>query len=212
MLICIDQSGCSGFKLTKNSTPYLFIGLIIFKDFSEAEKAGKAMQELKKSLNIQPAFTFNKDSFRVIESVLNEICQYDFEIRVLIADKVGIEDQKLRENSDLFYEYLTRTLIKNNEDIFKNASIKINKNIDKRFKRILNINLHIHHEFKNIKFNGLKKDSLIQLTDMMIGVIAKNYTDESIPSYQLFNKLLENKKIKSIWKIREASDRLNTLH
>lgn len=212
MLVLIDKYGCSGFKFTKGSTPYLAIGIIIFKNFSEAEKVGNAIKKLKNTLNISPTFNFNKTSWKVKEFFFNEICKYEFEIRVLIADKIGFNDKIFRNNSNLFYEYLITTLIKNNDDILSNASLKINKSIDSKFKKVFTKYLDKliqQQTLKKFKFSYSKQDSLIELTDMMIGIISKYYTDESIFSYQLFNKLVENKKIKSIWKLRESSD---TLH
>lgn len=208
MLVLVDKCGCPGFKFTKGSTPYLVIGMVIFKDFSEAEKAGNAIKKLKNTLNIGSEFKFNKTSWKVKEFFFDKICQYDFEIRVLIADKIGLNDKNLRNNSNSFYEYLITTLIKNNDDIFSNASIKINKSIDREFKRIFTKHLDklIEQQTLNkFRFSNSKNDSLIELTDMAIGIISKYYTDESILSYQLFNRLVENKKIKSIWKLRESS-------
>src|SRR5262249_54649497 len=127
-------------------------------------------------------------------------------------DKIGIDDPGIRKNSTSFYEYLITTLINNNEDILLNASLKINKNTDKKFQSILKKHLQEKLEqqkIKKFKFSSSKTDLLIQLADMLIGIISKNYTDESVVSNQLVNKLVENNKIKSIWRLRESS---NTLH
>lgn len=60
MLVLIDESGCSGFKLGKGSTPFFVIGMVTFFDFEEAEKASNKISELRTNLNIWPEFKFSK--------------------------------------------------------------------------------------------------------------------------------------------------------
>ncbi|MEO8402129.1 MAG: DUF3800 domain-containing protein [Gammaproteobacteria bacterium] len=208
MLVLIDKYGCSGFKLTKHSTPYLVIGMVIIRDFAIAEKMANTINALKKSLNINPEFKFGKASLKVKELFLDSICDFDFEIRVIIADKIGISNLELKHNSDNFYNYLIATLIKNNEDILSNASLKINNHVDRKFRDCLQKNLQEQAKslmIKKFKFSNSENDALIQLADMLIGMISNNYTNESVNSYKLFNKLMANNKIKSIWKLRESS-------
>lgn len=208
MLVLVDKYGCSGFKLTKHSTPYLVIGMVIIRDFSTAEKMASTINKLKKSLNINPEFKFEKTSFNIKELFLDSICNFDFEIRVIIADKIGISNPELKHNTDNFYNYLITTLIKNNEDILSGASLKINQHIDRKFRNCFQKNLQEQAKslmINKFKFSHSRNDALIQLADMLIGVISNNYTNESVSSYKLFNKLMANNKIKNIWKLRESS-------
>ncbi len=208
MLVLIDKCGCPGFRIIKGSTPYLVIGIVRFKDFAEAEKASNAINELKKTLNMSPQFKFSKTNFKIKEIFFDAICHFDFEIRALIADKAGINVPDLRNNTASFYRYLIATLLQNNNDILLGASVKINKNIDRNFRQTLTKHLHEQsekHLIKKFTFSDSKSDSLIQLVDMITGAISKNYMDDSIHSHQLFNKLVANNKIKSIWKLRESS-------
>ena len=208
MLVLIDKCGCPGFKIIKGSTSYLVIGIVYFKNVAEAEKASRAINELKMKLGISPQFKFSKTNFKVKEIFFDVICHYDFEIRALIADKVGMNVPDLRSNTVSFYQYLIATLLQNNNDIFLDASVKINKNVDRNFQQILTKNLREQSEqpiIKKFTFRDEKSDSLIQLVDMITGAISKNYMDDSLHSHQLFNKLIENNKIKNIWKLRESS-------
>ena len=60
MLVLIDESGCPGFKLTKGSTPYFIVGMIIFEDFTQAEFVSKSIAALGQTL--QGAASFNSFS------------------------------------------------------------------------------------------------------------------------------------------------------
>ncbi|MDR3478863.1 MAG: DUF3800 domain-containing protein [Gammaproteobacteria bacterium] len=208
MLVLIDKSGCPGFKLIQNSTPYLVIGMVIFKEFVEAEKVSAAIAGLTKALNLHSGLQFNKASLKVKEIFFDLVCRFNFEVRAVIADKVGIDVANLRQDPGAFYEYLTTTLLQDNEDILLNANLKINKNIDRKFRFVLQKQLQervLHHKIKKFTWQDQKHDSLIQLVDMITGIISNSYTQDSLVSRQLFDKLVESNKIKHIWKLRESS-------
>ncbi len=94
MLVLIDESGCPGFKLTKGSTPFFVVGMVIFKDFSQAEAASKAITDLRQTLSVNPEFKFSKTHPTVKDKFFDELCQYDFEVRALVVDKNNIYSQK----------------------------------------------------------------------------------------------------------------------
>lgn len=207
LLILIDKCGCPGFKITKGSTPYLVIGVVQFKNFLQAEKASMAINELKKTLNIQPQFKFNKTSFKIKESFFYEICDYEFEVRALVADKFGINVPGLRNNSTSFYQYLVATLFQDNNDIFAGSSIKVNKNTDRIFQQVLTKYIkeqNQQHKIKKFAFSEAKNDFLIQLANMITGAISRSYMDDNVHAHQLLNILLEAKKIKNIWRLRDS--------
>ena len=81
----IDESGCPGFKLTKGSTPFFVVGMVIFKDFSQAEAASKAITDLRQTLSVNPEFKFSKTHPTVKDKFFDELCQYAFEVRALVA-------------------------------------------------------------------------------------------------------------------------------
>lgn len=60
MLVLIDESGCSGFKFNKGSTPYFVVAMVIFSDFKQAEIASENIGLLRDQLNIKPEFKFSK--------------------------------------------------------------------------------------------------------------------------------------------------------
>lgn len=60
MLVCIDESGCTGFKLEKGSSPYFVVAMVIFKDLKEAERCSRRIAELRRELKVRPEFKFNK--------------------------------------------------------------------------------------------------------------------------------------------------------
>lgn len=201
MLVLIDESGCPGFKLTKGSTPYFVVGMIIFKDFTQAEAASKAIEGLRKALNINPEFKFSKTRGPIKDNFFEIICQYNFEVRALVVDKNKLYSHKLRNDTDSFYNYFVKTLMQYDNDLLE-ASIKIDGSGDKEFKKALATYLRQsigQNKIKKFKFIDSKKDNLIQLADMIVGAIARSYSETRKDTNRWLNVLKKKGKIKNIW-------------
>jgi hypothetical protein len=200
--VLIDESGCPGFKLTKGSTPYFVVGMVIFNDFFHAEAASKTITDLRQSLNINPEFKFSKTHPSIKDRFFDEICQHHFEIRALVVDKSNIYSHKLRNDTDSFYNYFIRTLMQYDNNTLQNASIKIDGSGDKEFKKALNSYLRKYigeHKIKKFKFTDSRKDNLIQLADMVVGAIARSYSETRKDADRWLNVLKKRGKVRNIW-------------
>lgn len=181
MLVLIDESGCPGFKLQKGSTPFFVVGMVIFNDLLQASAAGSAITELKQSLKINPEFKFSKTRPAIKDKFFDVICQYNFEVRALVVDKSKLYSPKLRNDTNSFYNYFVKSLMQYDNDVLRNASIKIDGSGDKEFKKALTCYLRQsigQYKIKKFKFTDSKSDSLIQLADMVVGAIARSYSNK----------------------------------
>jgi len=202
LLVLIDESGCPGFKLQKGSTPFFVVGMVIFKDFVQAQAASVAITELKQSLKINPEFKFSKTRPAIKDKFFDAICQYDFEVRALVVDKSKLYSPKLRHDTDSFYNYFVKSLMQYDNDVLLNASIKIDGSGDKEFKKALTSYLRQsigQHKIKKFKFTDSKSDNLIQLADMVVGAIARSYSNNRKDGNRWLNVLRKKGKIKNIW-------------
>lgn len=77
MLILIDESGDSGFKLDKGSSKFLVIAGVFFCDFSEAEKTASELKLLKKELNLlgKTEFHFSTTHPKIKEAFFCRVVQ-----------------------------------------------------------------------------------------------------------------------------------------
>lgn len=202
LLVLIDESGCPGFKLKKGSTPYFVVGMIIFRDYSQAEAASKKIEDLRKNFSIKPEFKFSKTRSEIKDEFFEAICFYNFEVRALVVDKSKIYSTKLRTDTDSFYNYFVKSLMQNDGDSLLDASIKIDGSGDREFKNALNTYLRKQigqNKIKKFKFADSKKDSLIQLADMIVGAIARSYNEQRSNANRWLNMLERKGKIKNIW-------------
>ena len=176
MLVYIDESGCTGFKLEKKSSPYFTIGMVVFSDLTEAEKASQNIRALKEKLSIKSEFKFSKSHPNVKDEFFKVACKSKFQLRALIVNKRNIYNSKIRANTKNFYNYCLKQLIQDDEGMLTGAHIRIDGKENRLFINTLSQYLNNQlpkNKIASIKFIDSKKDCLIQLADMSIGAIAR---------------------------------------
>lgn len=178
MLICIDESGCPGFKLGKGSTPYFVISMVIFNTFQDAEDTAKAIQKFKYEIKFRDEFKFNKTCDKVKREFFNRVSQCRFQIMALVVDKEKIYSQKLRNDNTSFYNFFLKSLLHYDSGVLENASVKVDGSGDREFKqelyKYLKRNLG-EGKISKFRFVDSKSDLLIQLSDMVSGAIYHSY-------------------------------------
>ena len=163
MLVLIDESGDSGFKFTKNSSPFFTIGMVVFSNFTEAEKANKNIGELQKKMQIAQEFKFSKTHPNIKDAFFHDICKHDFLVHALIVDKRNISNNRLKNNKDDFYKICMKKLMEEDDTLLKNAKIKIDGNGTKSFRISLRKYLQDHvgnQKIASLKFADSKRDNL----------------------------------------------------
>ena len=180
MLILIDESGDAGFKLTRGSSSHFVVAMVIFRDFAQAEAAGRAIGEARQRLRVKPEFKFNKCAHPVRDAFFEAVRPFAFGVRALVVDKQRVYSDNLRNHADSFYSYFVRLLLKYDDALIEGARIKIDGSASHEFKRDLAHYLRTRQSEKNIvsiKFFDSHRDNLIQLADMAAGAIARSYRE-----------------------------------
>lgn len=198
----IDESGCPGFKLTKGSTPYFVVAMVIFSDFAIAENASKVIAQLRTALRVFPEFKFSKTHPSIKDAFFDAVCLFDFKVRALVVNKSQIYSPLLRDNTQSFYNYFVQMLMQHDDGILDNASIKIDGSGDKEFKKALTAYLRQQvgsHKIAKFRFIDSEKDNLIQLADMVAGAIGRSYNPNRDCSSRWLDFLKAKGKIENIW-------------
>lgn len=179
MLVLIDESGCAGFKLGKGSTPRFVVGMVIFHDHEEAERASRAIADARVTLRVKPEFKFSKCSDWARDGFFRTVDAYAFQVRALVIDKAKIYSPHLRLSPDSFYSYFVQLLISRAGGTLMDASVKIDGSGDREFKRALSVYLRREvgpGKITKLRFTDSRQDNLIQLADMATGAIARSYS------------------------------------
>lgn len=120
-------------------------------------------------------------------------------------DKTKLYSPKLRDDTDSFYHYFVKQLMQYDNDVLINASIKIDGSGDKEFKKTLTAYLRQsigQNKIKKFKFMDSKSDNLIQLADMIVGAIARSYSETRKDGDRWLNVLDKKGKIKNLWNFK----------
>lgn len=200
MLVFIDESGDSGFKVKTGSSPEFVISLVIFDDNLEAEKTSLAIKELRRKLKVSDSFEFkfNKCAKRFKNAFFEVILPYKFRVRAIVVKKEVIRSIYLRTNTENFYNYIIMQVLKHSKGSIKKAKLKFDKRGEKKIRDQLRVYLsrqldNKHNNiFTDLKLVDSKQNTLIQLADMLVGAIASKQSE-------YLNRLQKLGKIEDIW-------------
>jgi hypothetical protein len=205
MIVFIDESGDAGFKISKGSSPNFVIAMAIFKDELVAEETALSIKKLRKKLGYHEhfEFKFNKCNKSHRELFFNTVKPYDFSIRAIVFNKAKLYSSHLRETKNDFYSFALRMVLEHNDDMIKNAKIRLNGSGEKSFRQQLttylrkSLNTKNSRIMQNLRFRDSSQDVLIQLADMIAGSI-RRYYDKSTLDWNVYRKLLKTKE-DDIW-------------
>ena len=208
MLVFIDDSGDSGFKLGKGSTDFFVIAMVCFNDELEAEKVALAIKELKRELNFfeNKEFRFFKTSKDHRTRFLNAINKFNFKVRAIVVDKKIVYSLKLRTDKNSFYSYFIKEALKNSGGEILNAKIKIDGGGDRVFRKSFLGYLKRELNQEQLKIMNRcnlvdsKSNVLIQMADMIAGSINRSYNFEKVD--RSIYKNIFKKHISDEWKFR----------
>ncbi len=201
MLVFIDESGCAGFKFSKGSNPHFCVAMVVFKSDAEALLTAQTIDETAISVGQKPEFKFSKCQPTVRDAFFKSVIKHDFLVRALVVNKQKLESRHLRSNSDQFYNYFVRQLMKHDNDILVDARVRIDGSGDRKFKKSLNTYLRRElgpGKIRHIRMVNSKNDRLIQLADMCVGAIARKYNPNRTFGDRWSNLL--SPKINDIWR------------
>jgi len=117
MLVLIDESGDPGFKLTRGSTPRFVVAMVIFRDYQEAERASKAICDVRERLRVKPEFKFSKCRDSIRDAFFQVVAPFCFIVRALVVTKETIYSKQLREEKGHFYNYFVQMLLGERQNI-----------------------------------------------------------------------------------------------
>lgn len=208
MLVFIDESGDTGFKLQKGSSAHFVIVLIIFDEELESEETALKIKKLRKRLKKSEKyeFKFNKCNKEYRCAFLNEIKNSNFKVRAIVLDKEKIYSQNFRKNKELFYNFALRNVLEHNNNTIKNAKIRLDGRGERIFRQQLSLYLRRYLNtqtikiMKNLRFRDSKKDVLIQLADMVAGSLRRFY-DRSTGDWDIYWKIIKPKG-RDIWEFK----------
>jgi len=195
--VFIDDSGDAGFK--NSNTDHLIVAAVIMVDENKKELLEDAINYFRRRLGWVDLheFKFSKTEKSILIDLIDIVKHYDFKAYAVILDKKNINPDKIIKNRISVYNHVLKELLlqvsKSNQVILidgkatKSHAEKIRTYLRKSLKKNSIDNV-------SIRFVDSRKNSIIQLADIIAGAIARSYKDK--PDAKRYLSLLESKIIR----------------
>jgi hypothetical protein len=205
LLVFIDESGDSGFKLSKGSSTIFVVAMVQFADADKASALQLRIAELAVRLRVKPEFKFNKckDEFR--DAFFATACSGDFKVRAVVVRKQTIYSPALREVKESFYKFFVRMMMQHDGETLKGAKVIVDGSGDRDFKRQLRAYIRRNIGPESVVRIDLKdshRDPLLQLADMCAGAIARSYRTDRANSSRWRRMLESSGRIDDVWEFK----------
>lgn len=181
MLVFIDESGCSGFKLTKGSNAVFVVGMVVFATREDALRTERVIYGLHQSLQHKPEFRFSKCRDAVRDGFFNTVAHCPFTVRALVVQKERIHSPLLRSSDNAFYSFFAKLLLRHDQGLLKDAKVRIDGSGDREFQQTLKTYLRKQlgeQKLQEVRLVDSKRDHLVQLADMCVGAVARKYREK----------------------------------
>lgn len=181
MLVFIDESGDSGFKLDKGSTAVFAVALAAFAADEEAGRTDAIIRQALVDLRVKPEFKFSKAHVKVRDGFFEAVKSCDFRVRALVVRKELIRSGRLRSRKEEFYQFFVRSMLKFDNGLLRDARVVIDGSGERTFRRDLKSHLRRHTApgaIRDIRLKASHGDPLVQLADMCVGAVARSYRDD----------------------------------
>lgn len=203
MLVFIDESGDSGFKVDKGSTPVFAVALAAFECHEEAARCDAIIREALETLRVKPEFKFSKARDGVRDAFFDAVLGCDFRVRCLVVQKELIRSGRLRTNKEEFYQFFVKTMLKFDDGLLHDARVVIDGSGERTFRRDLKKHLTRHTApgaIRDVRLKASHGDPLVQLADMCVGAVARSYREDRDDRHRWRDML--KPKLDDVWEFR----------
>ena len=179
--VIVEDSGDLGVK--GSSTSHFIVVAVIIIGEDRKDKLIARIDEYRNELGWKDTheFKFNKTKKIIIEEFINRVCDYPFSIHVMVLDKSKISVAPEIISGISLYNYVVKNLLTSID--ISNPYITIDgvssKKHEQKVKAYLRQTLRLRGIKKSeIKFADSKKDSLVQLADIVAGSVARSFSEK----------------------------------
>lgn len=177
MLVFIDESGCSGFKLARGSDAIFAIGMVIFDDRECALRTERAIQEFRRRRAHHHEIKFSRCANEVRDQFFAAVAGCPFRIRALVVEKTCPRSAALGANHEAFYSFFVRELARRAAGSLRNLRLSIDGSGSTQFQLAMkrDIRRELRGGLASLRMVDSRRDDLVQLADMCVGAVARAF-------------------------------------
>jgi hypothetical protein len=112
MLVFIDESGCSGFKLTRGADAVFAIGMVIFESAADAALTQECIARLRRVVGHDSEFKFSRSNDRIRDAFFGAVGNCPFKIRVLVLDRLRMGELPGAFRGETFHRFFLCELLR----------------------------------------------------------------------------------------------------
>lgn len=189
MLVFMDESGCTGLKFKRGSSPFFIITLVVIESAEVAEKISSAIERLRVKKNFWKEFHFQKLHKNLRKDFYIMLQNYPVKFYTIILDKSHSYVRDMEKN-ELYSE--VANIVLDVPDL-NGASLFVDKRADKEFRKEFDRSVKGKQNngkdkrINKIKHKDWKENSLVQVADMICGAM-NWYTQEKNDYYNMICK------------------------
>ena len=184
MLGFVDESGDTGFKLGRGSSATFVVAMVVFTDRDEAQRCDDRIAILREELSLRASheFHFSHNAPRIRAAFLETVQPFAFRVHVLVADKVRLLNQGLREPTASLYEAATDLLFTDAKPYLSDAIVTLDTRGGRDTQRRLaaslrrRLNEGSSRSGHRVKFERSSGNNLLQLADYVVGLASRRNT------------------------------------
>jgi len=195
--IYIDDSGDAGLK--GSITDRLIIAAVIMVDEDKKTALNDAINLYREQLGWHELdeFKFAKTNKAILVDLINHIKSFDYKAYAVVLDKSEIDIESIPKEKVSIYNHVLKELL------LRVCKDKQSITIDGKYgkKHDAEVRVYLRKQLRDngivgtsIRFIDSRKDSLVQLADIVVGSVARSYKNKT--DSQRYIDLLKDKIIK----------------
>jgi len=183
MLGFVDESGDTGFRFDRNSSPYFVVALVLVPNEEEAQRIGRTIEDLKAEMR-KPSmeFHFAKTDDRTRQKFFTAVGEHDFRVIASACNKSSAQSLKDNHAGLLLAAFGATLEHARDRGLLDACSVKYDESGSNAFQRKLSSSLLAQVNgldtgrfLKRCEPQRSAGNNLIQLVDMVCGAIARPY-------------------------------------
>jgi hypothetical protein len=202
MLVFIDESGDPGMPPGGSRSEYFTVTMVIIEDHDEAAAIEQRIALLRRELGLAEGFEFHfsklKRAWR--EEFLRSLASYEWFYFSVVLNKSKLSGKGF-QFPDPFYKYTCGLVFQNAKPHLNDAIVvidgsggrEIRTQLSTYLRKRINEGGDAPRVIRKVKLQDSRKNSLLQLADMVCGAVARSYSTPS--EHSCFRNLISHREM-----------------
>ncbi|MFL5328868.1 MAG: DUF3800 domain-containing protein [Gemmataceae bacterium] len=203
MLVFVDESGDTGMKLGRGSTPCFAVTAVFFRDHKVAQACSEAINDLRTRLRFTRGkeFKFSKCHRDIRLAFLNAVVNFEFCYHSFVLNKCNLSGPGFFVKES-HYKAPIKYLFDNASDLLPGAKVvfdefggrEFNDQLTRYLKKRL-VGKDGNCPIRKFDPQPSHKNNLIQLADMVCGAVARSFKEDKADQHD-YRRVIKRREIR----------------